>query len=64
MGKKEEKLGIKASSTCELIFENCQVPKENLVGEVGKGYKIAIETLNEGQNWDWCPNARNSSGSL
>ena len=49
VGKKEEKLGIKASSTCELIFENCQVPKENLVGEVGKGYKIAIETLNEGR---------------
>ncbi len=49
VGKKEEKLGIKASSTCELIFENCQVPKENVIGEVGKGYKIAIETLNEGR---------------
>lgn len=49
VGKKEHKLGIKASSTCELLFENCQVPKENVVGEVGKGYKIAIETLNEGR---------------
>ena len=49
VGKKEEKMGIKASSTCELIFDNCRVPKENLVGEVGKGYKIAIETLNEGR---------------
>lgn len=49
VGKKEEKLGIKASSTCELIFENCPVPKENVVGEVGKGYKIAIGTLNEGR---------------
>ncbi len=49
VGKKEDKLGIRASSTCELIFENCKVPKENVVGEVGKGYKIAIETLNEGR---------------
>lgn len=49
VGKKEEKLGIRASSTCELIFENCKVPKENVIGEVGKGYKIAIETLNEGR---------------
>lgn len=49
VGKKEDKLGIRASSTCELIFENCQVPKENVIGEVGKGYKIAIETLNEGR---------------
>jgi len=48
-GKKEDKLGIRASSTCELIFENCKVPKENVLGEVGKGYKIAIETLNEGR---------------
>ena len=49
VGKKEDKLGIRASSTCELILENCLVPKENVLGEVGKGYKIAIETLNEGR---------------
>jgi short-chain 2-methylacyl-CoA dehydrogenase len=49
IGKKEDKTGIRASSTCELILEDCQVPKENVVGEVGKGYKIAIETLNEGR---------------
>lgn len=49
VGKKEDKLGIRASSTCELIFTNCIVPKENVLGEIGKGYKIAIETLNEGR---------------
>ncbi|MBP6702978.1 MAG: acyl-CoA dehydrogenase [Vicinamibacteria bacterium] len=49
IGKKEDKLGIRASSTCELIFEGCKIPKENVLGEVGKGYKIAIETLNEGR---------------
>jgi alkylation response protein AidB-like acyl-CoA dehydrogenase len=49
VGKKEDKLGIRASSTCELVLEDCRVPKENVVGEVGKGYKIAIETLNEGR---------------
>jgi alkylation response protein AidB-like acyl-CoA dehydrogenase len=49
VGKKEDKLGIRASSTCELLFENCEVPKANVVGEIGKGYKIAIETLNEGR---------------
>jgi alkylation response protein AidB-like acyl-CoA dehydrogenase len=49
IGKKEDKLGIRASSTCELILEDCRVPKENVLGEVGKGYKIAIETLNEGR---------------
>jgi len=49
VGKKEDKLGIRASSTCELLFDNCKVPKENVLGEVGKGYKIAIETLNEGR---------------
>ena len=49
VGKKEDKLGIRASSTCELIFEECRVPKSNVLGEVGKGYKAAIETLNEGR---------------
>ncbi|MGH9832784.1 MAG: acyl-CoA dehydrogenase [Blastocatellia bacterium] len=49
VGKKEDKLGIRASSTCELLFDNCRAPKENVLGEVGKGYKIAIETLNEGR---------------
>jgi alkylation response protein AidB-like acyl-CoA dehydrogenase len=49
VGKKEDKLGIRASSTCELILEDCRVPKDNVIGEVGKGYKIAIETLNEGR---------------
>ena len=49
VGRKEDKLGIRASSTCELIFEECQVPRANVVGEVGKGYKVAIETLNEGR---------------
>ncbi|RMH64257.1 MAG: acyl-CoA dehydrogenase [Calditrichaeota bacterium] len=49
VGKKEDKLGIRASSTCELIFEGCKVPKENVLGEVGRGYKTAIETLNEGR---------------
>jgi alkylation response protein AidB-like acyl-CoA dehydrogenase len=49
VGKKEDKLGIRASSTCELILDDCEVPEENVLGEVGKGYKIAIETLNEGR---------------
>src|SRR6266581_2920176 len=49
VGRKEDKLGIRASSTCELILEDCRVPKANVLGEVGKGYKIAIETLNEGR---------------
>jgi butyryl-CoA dehydrogenase/short/branched chain acyl-CoA dehydrogenase len=49
VGKKEDKLGIRASSTCELILDDCIVPVANVVGEVGKGYKIAIETLNEGR---------------
>ena len=49
VGKKEDKLGIRASSTCELILEDCRVPEANILGEVGKGYKTAIETLNEGR---------------
>ena len=49
VGKKEDKLGIRASSTCELILEDCRIPRENVLGEPGKGYKIAIETLNEGR---------------
>jgi alkylation response protein AidB-like acyl-CoA dehydrogenase len=49
VGKKEDKLGIRASSTTELILENCKVPKENVLGEIGKGYKVSIETLNEGR---------------
>ena len=49
VGKKEDKLGIRASSTCELLFDNCFVPRDNVLGEVGKGYRIAIETLNEGR---------------
>lgn len=49
VGKKEDKLGIRASSTCELLFDDCQVPAENVVGEIGNGYRIAIETLNEGR---------------
>ena len=49
VGKKEDKLGIRASSTCELIFEDCQVPRASVLGEPGKGYKVAIETLNEGR---------------
>ncbi|PYV27268.1 MAG: acyl-CoA dehydrogenase [Acidobacteria bacterium] len=49
VGKKEDKLGIRASSTCELVLEDCRVPKANVLGEVGKGYKVAIETLNEGR---------------
>src|SRR5579872_1922876 len=49
VGKKEDKLGLRASSTCELVLDNCRVPRENVMGEVGQGYKIAIETLNEGR---------------
>ena len=49
VSKKEDKLGIRASSTCELVMNNCKVPKENILGELGKGYKVAIETLNEGR---------------
>src|SRR5262245_53212264 len=49
VGRKEDKMGIRASSTCELLFEGCRVPERNVLGEVGKGYKVAIETLNEGR---------------
>jgi butyryl-CoA dehydrogenase/short/branched chain acyl-CoA dehydrogenase len=49
VGKKEDKLGIRASSTCELLYDDCRVPAANILGEIGKGYKIAIETLNEGR---------------
>jgi alkylation response protein AidB-like acyl-CoA dehydrogenase len=49
IGKKENKLGIRASSTCELVFDNCIVPGTNVIGEVGQGYRVAIETLNEGR---------------
>ncbi len=49
VGKKEDKLGIRASSTCELILDECRVPKDSILGQAGKGYKIAIETLNEGR---------------
>jgi short-chain 2-methylacyl-CoA dehydrogenase len=49
VGKKEDKLGIRASSTCELLMDNCRVPKENVMGPIGQGYKIAIDTLNEGR---------------
>jgi alkylation response protein AidB-like acyl-CoA dehydrogenase len=49
IGRKEDKLGIRASSTCELILEDCRVPAANVLGEIGKGYKVAIETLNEGR---------------
>jgi len=49
VGKKEDKLGIRASSTCELLFDECRVPRANVLGEIGKGYKVAIETLNEGR---------------
>jgi alkylation response protein AidB-like acyl-CoA dehydrogenase len=49
VGKKEDKLGIRASSTCELVFEDCRVPRASVLGEIGKGYKVAIETLNEGR---------------
>ena len=49
IGRKEDKLGIRASSTCELILDDCKVPKRNVLGDLGKGYKVAIETLNEGR---------------
>ena len=64
VGKKEDKLGIRASSTCELILEDCRVPKENVLGEPGKGYKIAIETLNEGPHRHWCADDRTGARRL
>ena len=62
VGKKEDKLGIRASSTCELIFEDCVVPKSQILGEVGKGYKVAIETLNEGPHRHRRADARPGAG--
>src|SRR5438045_1584394 len=49
VGKKEDKLGLRASSTCELVLDNCRAPRENVLGQIGHGYKVAIETLNEGR---------------
>jgi alkylation response protein AidB-like acyl-CoA dehydrogenase len=49
VGRKEDKLGIRASSTCELLLDDCRVPRSQVLGEVGKGYRVAIETLNEGR---------------
>ena len=49
LGKKENKLGIKASSTCNLIFDDCKIPKENLLGKIGEGFKIAMSTLDAGR---------------
>ena len=49
LGKREDKLGIRASSTCEILFDGCEIPGDRVLGEIGKGYKIAIETLNEGR---------------
>ena len=49
VGKKEDKLGIRASSTCELLLETCRVPRANVLGDIGKGYRVAMETLNEGR---------------
>ena len=49
VGKKEDKLGIRASSTCELLLDDCRVPDSSVLGEVGRGYRVAIETLNEGR---------------
>lgn len=51
IAKKEQKLGIRASSTCTLNFDDLKIPVENVIGSEGKGYKIAIEVLNEGE---WC----------
>ncbi len=64
VGKKEDKLGIRASSTCELIFDNVVVPAENVLGPVGQGYKIAIETLNEGRIGIGAQMIGNAQGAL
>ena len=64
VGKKEDKLGIRASSTCELLLENCRVPRTNVLGEIGKGYKVAIETLNEGRIGIGAPPATTASPRL
>ena len=64
VGKKEDKLGIRASSTCELILDNVEVPAENVLGPVGQGYKIAIETLNEGRIGIGAQMIGNAQGAL
>src|SRR5467141_4122420 len=64
VGKKEDKLGIRASSTCELILEDCRIPKENVLGEVGLGYKVAIETLNTGRIGIWAQMIGEARGAL
>ena len=54
VGKKERKMGIRGSATCDLIFENCRIPKENLLGKVGQGFKIAMQTLDQARTWMGC----------
>ena len=70
VGKKEDKLGIRASSTCELLLDGCRVPKSHILGALGQGYKVAIETLNEGAasasapRWSGWPGARSTTPSV
>ena len=64
VGKKEDKLGIRASSTCELLLEDCRVPRANVLGDIGKGYKVAIETLNEGRIGIWAQMIGLAQGAL